>query len=128
VLPTEEELDAMTRFNQELVDSGALRAGDGIHPSNDGVRLRFGHGDVSVERGPFADPGVPVAGYWSVQAGSIEEVIGLMRRAPMGEGPELEIRQVFEAEEFGDALTPELREREARQQAQMEANARRGAA
>lgn len=128
VLPTEEELDAMTRFNQGLADSGALLAIDGFHASRDGVRLRFGDGDVTVERGPFQDPGSLVAGYWSIQAGSIDEVIDAMRRAPMGKGMELEVRQVLEAEEFGDAFTPELREREARQQARMEANARRGAA
>lgn len=127
-MPTEQGLDAMTRFNDELVQSGAMLAAEGLHASADGVRLTYAESDVKVQRGPFRNPESLVAGYWIIQAGSLEEAVNLMRRAPMGEGAEVEIRQVFDAEEFGAELTPELRRREERQRVKMEENARRRAA
>jgi predicted enzyme related to lactoylglutathione lyase len=127
-MPTEKELAEMTRFNDELVESGAMLAGEGFHSSADGVRLKYTDGEVKVERGPFSSPETLVAGYWIVQAGSLDEAIDLMKRAPMGEGSEVEIRQAFDAEEFGEQFTPELHEREERQRMMMEENARRRAA
>jgi predicted enzyme related to lactoylglutathione lyase len=126
-MPTESELAAMTRFNDRLVESGAMLAGEGFRASIDGARLTYADGDVRVQRGPFSDPESLVAGYWIIQAGSLDEAIELMKTAPMG-GATVEIRQVVQAEEFGEAFTPELREREERQRIQMEQNARRRAA
>ena len=129
-MPTEQDLDAMTRFNDELVESGAMLAGEGFHASRDGARLTYQGGDVQVQHGPFPQPESLVAGYWIIQAGSLEEVVELMKRAPMdmGSESEVEIRQIMDAEEFGDEFTPELREREERQRIRMEENARRRAA
>ena len=117
----------MTRFNDELVESGAMLAGEGFLGSADGARLTYGGGDVSVQSGPFENPDSLVAGYWIIQAASLDEAIDLMRKAPMGGGT-VEIRQVAEAEDFGQEFTPELREREERQRSRMEENARRRAA
>jgi predicted enzyme related to lactoylglutathione lyase len=127
-LPDEGGLDAMTRFNDELVQAGMLLAADGLHASSDGARIRYSGDETTVERGPFPEPRLLVAGYWVIQAASLDEAIAWMRRAPMGGDAEVEIRQAFEAEEFGEAFTPELREREERQRVEMEANARRDAA
>jgi catechol 2,3-dioxygenase-like lactoylglutathione lyase family enzyme len=128
VLPDERSLAEMSRFNDEMVDAGVMLAADGLHPSSEGVRLSFVGGSPKVVRGPFPEPAQLVAGYWVLRAASLDEVIGWMRRAPFGDGAELEIRHVLEAEEFGEAFTPELREREERQRAKMEANAKRRAA
>jgi predicted enzyme related to lactoylglutathione lyase len=126
-MPTESELASMTRFNDQLVESGAMLAGEGFLASADGARLTYADGGVRVQRGPFPDSESLVAGYWIIQAASLDEAIALMRRAPVGEGT-VEIRQVAEAEEFGEEFTPELREREERQRIKMEQNARRRAA
>ena len=126
-MPTEQDLAAMTRFNDELVESGAMLAGEGFLNSADGARLRYTEGDVSVQHGPFTDPESLVAGYWIIQAASLSEAIDLMKRAPMGGGT-VEIRQVADAEDFGEEFTPELREREDRQRIKMEQNAKRRAA
>ena len=126
-MPTEQDLAAMTRFNDELVESGAMLAGEGLHASTDGARLTYGDGDVRVQRGPFPDPESLVAGYWVIQATSLDEAIELMKRAPVGGGT-VEIRQVADAEDFGEEFTPELREREERQRIRMEQNASRRAA
>ena len=127
-MPNEQELADMTRFNDELVNAGVMLAGEGFHPSTDGARIKFAAGSTSVNRGPFGEPYQLVAGYWVIQAGSLDEAIDTMRRAPMGDAAEIEIRQVFDADEFGEAFTPELRERERRQWERMQANARRRAA
>ena len=126
-MPTEQELAAMTRFNDELVESGAMLAGEGFLASADGARLTYDDRGVNVQRGPFRDPESLVAGYWMIQAASLDAAIDLMKKAPMGGGT-VEIRQVAGAEDFGEQLTPELREREERQRARMEENARRRAA
>ncbi|HMK91803.1 MAG TPA: VOC family protein [Thermoleophilia bacterium] len=128
VMPKEGELADMTRFNDELVNGGIMLAGEGLHPSTDGARIKFAGGSTSVSRGPFGEPYQLVAGYWVIQAGSLDEAIAIMRRAPMGEASEIEIRQVLDANEFGEAFTPELRERERRQWEKMRTNARRRAA
>ena len=123
LLPTEELLAAMGAYNEELVKAGILLAGDGLHPSSKGKRVRFGGGQRTVVDGPFSETKELVAGYWIWQVKSIDEAVEWVRRCPEpmpGEETELEIRPVFEAEDFGDELTPELREREAALRAQTE--------
>jgi predicted enzyme related to lactoylglutathione lyase len=127
-MPDEESLAAMTRFNEKLVDAGLTLDAEGLHPSSDGARIVFSDDLPNIVRGPFPEPKGLVAGYWVIQARSLDEAIDRMKTAPFPGGEEIEIRQVFEADEFGDALTPELREREERQRAKMAANAKRRAA
>lgn len=114
-MPTEQELEAMTRYNEALVAAGVMEAGEGLHPSRAGARVRFSGPDRTVTPGPFPDPSSLIAGFWMWRCDSLAEAIDWARRCPnpMREDSELEIRQVFSAEDFGDALTPELREREA---------------
>src|SRR5262245_51234455 len=112
VLPTEEELTAMGRYNEELVKAGVLLAGEGLHPSSKGARIKFTGGKPTVIDGPFAEAKELIAGFWLIDVKSKEEAIEWMKRMPCGDGANVEIRQVFEADDFGDALTPELKERE----------------
>ncbi len=114
VMPTEQQLAAMGRFNEELVKAGVMLAGEGLHPTSNGVRVRF-EGDRRIVRdGPFAESKELIAGFWLWQVRSREEAVEWIKRAPFEDGDEIEIRQVFEAEDFGDALTPELRAQEER--------------
>ena len=114
VMPSQELLTAMGRYNEELAKAGALLAGEGLQPSSKGARVRFSGAERTVTHGPFAETGQLVAGFWLIQAKSLEEAIGWAKRCPnpMEGESEIEIRQVFEAEDFGDALTPELRQQE----------------
>jgi hypothetical protein len=117
VMPTEQELAEMGAFNEQLVKAGVLLAGEGLHPSSKGARIRFDKdGDTTVVDGPFAETKELIAGFWILEVSSREEVIEWMRKAPF-RNDEIEIRQVFSADDFGDALTPELREQEERQRA-----------
>ena len=127
-MPDERELAEMTRFNDELVNTGVMLAGEGLHPSTNGARIKFTGGSPSVTSGPFGEPYQLVAGYWVIQAASLDEAIDIMKQAPMGEANEIEVRQVFDADEFGEAFTPELRAREERQRVKMERNAKGRAA
>jgi hypothetical protein len=122
-MPSEQQLREMGEFNEELVKSGVMLAGEGLHPSSKGARIRFSGSERSVIDGPFAEAKELVAGFWLLQAKSLDEVVELMKRCPNpGDGEsELEIRQVFESDDFGDEFTPELREQEDRQRAQMDA-------
>lgn len=115
-MPSEAELTAMGRYNEELVNAGVMLAGEGLHPSTRGARVRFGEGKKSVIDGPFAETKELVAGFWILQTKSLEECIEWIKRAPFptDSGAEIEIRQVFESDDFGDAFTPELREQEER--------------
>jgi len=113
VMPTTEELEAMGRYNEELVKAGVLLAGEGLHPSSRGTRVRFDGKSRTVIDGPFAETKELVAGFWLIQVKSKEEAIEWVKRVPFHEG-EIEIRQVFEIEDFGEAATPEIREHEAR--------------
>jgi hypothetical protein len=113
VMPSAEMLNEMGRFNVELEKAGLMLAGEGLHPSSKGVRIRFEGNKKTVIDGPFAETKELVAGFWILQAKSKDEAIEWMKRAPFREG-EIEIRQVFEAEEFGDSLAPEYREQEER--------------
>ncbi len=118
VMPTERELAEMNAFNEELVKAGVMLAGEGLHPSSEGARVRFEGGKRTVTRGPFPETTQLVAGYWVWQVGSLDGAIEWLKRAPFDGGTEIEIRQVFEAEDLGDALTPELREQEERLRAE----------
>jgi hypothetical protein len=113
VLPTQEEFAEMGAFNEELVKAGVLLAGEGLTPSSQGARVRFGtDGRTTVLDGPFAETKELVAGFWILQVSSREEVIEWVKKAPFRDG-EVEIRKVAEAEDFGEAFTPELQEKEA---------------
>jgi hypothetical protein len=120
-MPSEEDLSQMTDFNEELVKAGVMLAGEGLHPSSKGVRVAFSGGERKVIDGPFAETKELVAGYWVWQVKSLDEAVEWLKRAPFQEG-EVEIRPVFEDDDFGDEFTPELREREAQLRAQSEAN------
>ena len=120
-MPKEEGLSEMTDFNEELVKAGVMLAGEGLHPSSKGARVAFSGGERKVIDGPFAETKELVAGYWVWQVKSLDEAVEWLKRAPFQEG-EVEIRPVFEPDDFGDELTPELREREAQLRAQSEAN------
>jgi hypothetical protein len=119
-MPSEELLAKMGQFNQELIDAGIMQAGEGLQPSSKGARVKFSPGKVSVIDGPFAETKELIAGFWIWKCKSKEEAIEWVKRVPMpmasGEA-EIEIRQIFEAEDFGAEFTPELREQEARQRA-----------
>ncbi|NPU64865.1 YciI family protein [Bradyrhizobium sp. 83012] len=117
ILPTTEEFAAMGRFNEELVRAGMMEAGEGLHPTAKGARIDFSQGEARVKRGPFDLSGDLAAGFWMLKAGSLDEVIEHMKRAPFPSG-QIEIRQVYAAEDFGEAFTPELCEQEERLRAQ----------
>ena len=113
VLPDRKLLTEMGKFNEELVKAGVMLAGEGLQASSKGARVRFSGGKRTVIDGPFAETKELVAGFWLWQVKSKEEAIEWLKRAPF-EDTEVEIRQVFETEDFGEALTPELREQEER--------------
>ena len=117
VLPSKELLTEMGKFNEELVKAGVMIAGEGLHPSSKGARVKFSGGKRTVIDGPFAQTKELIAGFWLWQVKSKEEAIEWVKRCPnpMGVEGEVEIRQVFEAEDFADNLTPEVRALEARQ-------------
>ena len=123
VMPSEKLLTDMGQFNEELVKAGIMLSGEGLHPSSKGARVRFSGTQRTVLDGPFAETKELVAGFWLWQVKSREEAIAWVKRCPnpMLEDSEIEIRQVFEAEDFGAALTPELREQEERLRRQVEA-------
>ena len=124
VMPSEQLLSAMTKYNEDLAKAGIMLAGEGLHPSTKGARVRFSGQKRDVIDGPFAETKVLIAGYWIWQVRSREEAIEWVKRCPnpMPGDSEIEIRQIFDADDFGAEFTPELREREARLVQQMEAN------
>src|SRR5687767_13920351 len=119
-MPSEQLLAEMGTYNEELVNAGVMLAGEGLHPTSKGARVRFSGEKRSVIDGPFAETKELIAGFWLWQVKSKEEAIEWLKRAPFKEG-EVEIRQVFEAEDFGAEFTPELREQEERIRAQVAA-------
>jgi hypothetical protein len=125
VLPDEKLLTEMGKYNEELAKAGVMLAAEGLHPTSKGARVKFSGGKRTVTNGPFPESKDLVAGFWIWQVKSKEEAIEWVKRAPFGEGAEIEIRQVFDAADFGEAFTPELREAEERMSAQMAANAKR---
>jgi hypothetical protein len=120
VMPGTELLAAMGKFNEEMVKAGIMQAGEGLHPTEKGARVKYSSGQPAVSRGPFNFNSDLVAGFWLIQTKSLDQAIDWMKRAPFGGGAEIEIRQVFSPEDFGEALTPELRERGARLQAEID--------
>jgi hypothetical protein len=114
VMPSREILTAMGKFNEELVKAGVMLAGEGLHPTSKGKRVRFSGGKHTVIDGPFTESKELIAGFWLWQVRSMEEAVEWLKRSPFDGGTEIEIRQVFEADDFGAELTPELREQEAR--------------
>jgi hypothetical protein len=125
VMPSEDLLAAMGEFNEEMVKAGVLLAGEGLHPTSKGARVSFGgDGERVVTDGPFAETKELIAGFWLMQVDSFEEAVDWIKRCPNphDEPGEIEIRQIFEAEEFGEEFTPELREQEERIREQAERN------
>ena len=123
VMPSQELLTEMGKFNEELTKAGVMLAGEGLQPSSKGARVRFSGSKRTVIDGPFAETKELLAGYWVWQVRSLEEAVEWVKRIPSpdeGEEAIVEIRPVYEAEDFGDALTPELRDREAAMRAQTE--------
>jgi hypothetical protein len=114
ILPSPELLDKMTRYNEELVKAGVMLAGEGLHPSSKGVRVKFeGHKRI-VTDGPFAETRELIGGFWLWQVSSLDEAVDWLKRAPFDGGAEIEIRPLFETCDFGDAATPEIIERDQR--------------
>lgn len=122
LMPSEELMAAMGRFNEELVDAGVMLAGEGLHPSSKGVRVQFSGSQRSVTDGPFIETKELVAGFWLWEVASLAECIEWVKRCPnpMPGDSEIEIRQIYTAEDFGEAFTPELREQEERLRARLE--------
>ena len=118
VMPSTELLTAMGKFNEEMAAAGVMEAGEGLHPSSRGARVKYSGGQSTARSGPFDLTNDLVAGFWLIKTASLDEAIDWMKRAPFDGGTEIEIRQVFSPEDFGEALTPELRENEARLRAQ----------
>jgi hypothetical protein len=114
IMPSEKLLSDMGRYNEELADAGIMLAGEGLHPSSKGVRVRFSGDARTVIDGPFPETKELVAGFWLWNVESMDEAIEWLKRAPFDDGAELEVRPVFEADDFGEEFTPELREQEDR--------------
>jgi hypothetical protein len=114
VMPSEQILTDMGKYNEELVKAGVMLAGEGLHPSSKGKRVKFSGGNRIVTDGPFAETRELIAGFWLWKVKSMDEAVEWLKRAPFDGGTELEIRPVFEMEDFGDEFTPELREQEER--------------
>jgi hypothetical protein len=113
-MPSTAMLAAMGKFNEEMVKAGIMQAGEGLHPTSKGARINYAGKAPGVTRGPFALSGDLIAGFWLIETKSLDEAIDWMKRAPFDGGAEIEIRRIFSAEDFGEALTPELREQEER--------------
>ena len=122
VMPSRELLADMGKFNEQLVKAGVMLAGDGLHPTSKGKRVRFAGQQRTVIDGPFSETKELIAGYWLWQVKSIDEAVEWLKRAPFDGGTEVEIRPVFEAADFGAELTPELREQEERVRSQAAKN------
>ena len=123
-MPSTDVLAEMGKYNEELVQAGVMLAGEGLHPTSKGARIKFTSGEPTVVDGPFTESKELIAGFWIIQVDSREEAIEWAKKVPHGDGGfEVELRQVFEADDFGDEFTPELREQEDRIRAQSEANA-----
>lgn len=114
ILPTEQMLTEMGKYNEELVKAGIMLAGEGLHPTSKAKRIKFNGSQRIVTDGPFAETRELIAGFWLWKVNSMEEAVEWLKRAPFDGGAEIEIRRIFEAEDFGDEFTPELREQEDR--------------
>jgi len=125
ILPDEKILTAMGKYNEELMKAGVILAGEGLHASSKGARVKFLGKDRIVTDGPFPETKELIAGFWLWKVNSKQEAIEWLKRAPFDGGTEVEIRQVFEPEDFGPALTPEVREQEERMRAQLDQHTKR---
>ncbi len=125
VMPSRDILAAMGKFNEELVNAGVMLAGEGLHPSSRGARIRFENGRATVTDGPFPETKELIAGFWLWKVKSKEEALEWLRRSPFDGGAEVELRQVFEADDFGAELTPELRDQEERLRARIDEQGKR---
>jgi hypothetical protein len=114
VMPSTELMAAMGKFNEELVKAGVMRSGEGLRPTSAGKRVKFSGATPTVIDGPFTESKEIIAGFWIWQVRSMDEAVAWLKKAPFGGGVEVEIRPIFEMEDFGEQLTPELREQEAR--------------
>ncbi len=119
-MPSEEILREMGKYNEQLVNAGVMQAGEGLHPTSKGKRVRFSGSQRTVIDGPFAETKELVAGFWIWKVKSIEDAVEWLKKAPFDGGTEVEIRPIFEAEDFGKELTPELRTQEERLRARIE--------
>jgi hypothetical protein len=119
VMPSREILTAMGKYNEELVKAGVMLAGEGLHPTSKGKRVKFSGGKHTITDGPFAESKELIAGFWLWQVRSMEEAVEWLKRSPFDGGTEIEIRQVFETEDFGAEMTPELKNQEERLRAQV---------
>lgn len=117
VMPSTELFEAMGRFNEEMIKAGVMQAGEGLHPTSRGARIKYTGSAPTVTRGPFT--GDLAAGFWLIDTGSLDEAIGWIKRAPFVPGDEVEIRQIYAAEDFGETFTPALREQEERLRAEV---------
>jgi len=120
-MPNTELLTAMGKYNEELVNAGVMQAGEGLHPSSNGVRVKFSGSERTVTEGPFPETDQLVAGFWLWKTDTRQEAIDWLKRAPFDGGTEIELRQIFEAEDFGEEFTPALREQEDRLRAEVAA-------
>lgn len=121
MMPSREILTAMGKYNEELVKAGVMLAGEGLHPSSKGKRVRFSGGKHTIMDGPFTESKELIAGFWLWQVRSMDEAIEWLKRSPFDGGTEIEVRQVFETDDFGAELTPELRDQEERLRKQIAA-------
>jgi hypothetical protein len=119
MMPSTELLTAMGKFNEEMVKAGVMQAGEGLHATSKGARIKYAGGEPVVTQGPFPVTSDLIAGYWLIDVKSKDEAIAWMKRAPFDGGAEIEIRQVIVPEDFGEALTPELRARGERLRAEI---------
>jgi hypothetical protein len=119
-MPSQELLAQMGKYNEELANAGVMLAGEGLHPSSKGKRVRFSGSQRTVTDGPFAETKELVAGYWVWKVKSMDEAVEWLKKAPFDQGTEVELRPLFEADDFGEAFTPELREQEDRIRAKVE--------
>jgi len=119
-MPKEKDLTGMMKYNEELAKAGVMQAGDGLHPTSRGKRIRFSGTDRTVIDGPFTETKELIAGFWIWKVKSMDDAVAWLKKAPFDGGTELEIRPIFEAEDFGKELTPEVRAREERIRAELE--------
>lgn len=122
IMPTRALLTAMGKYNEELVKAGVMLAGEGLHPTSKGKRIKFSGGKQTITDGPFTETKELIAGFWLWQVRSMEEAVEWLKRSPFDGGAEVELRQVFEPDDFGTELTPELREQNTRLRKQAESN------
>jgi hypothetical protein len=120
-MPGSDLIEKMTRYNEQLVKAGVMLAGEGLHPTSKAKKVKFDGGRPTVIDGPFTEVKELVAGYWIFKAASLDEAVEWVKKAPFGGGVEIQVRPIFEAEDFGAQLTPELREREERLRREVEA-------